>query len=275
MKTYIRPLMIASLAILLMRCSDDAEPKKNLPKLSINDAAGQEGESALFTVTLSEASTETVSFGYVTTHGTTAEDDFETVGTKTTISIAPGQTTAQITINLNTDDQDESAETFKVVLSDPANAELSDDIEGTGTINNVLLFFMKVKIGTQQWIATQAGFFYPEFFDNSFAGYGSGTFFDSQLAFVFYQTPTGPKTYAIEELSASDDDHVAVFYAPTFFSDGMLGPVYNAQPGGEVVLTKYDAVNGVAEGTFHFQAKNENNETLQFTQGQFRIIINN
>ncbi len=260
--------------ILAVRCgSDDPIPEKELPKLSINDGVGEEGFDLIFTVTLSEKSTDDVTFKYKTTNVTTSDGDLEVVSSPTLVTIAAGTTTAEITVALNTDTEDESSEKFKVVLSDPTNAELSSDAEGLGTINNVMAFFMKAKIDGVQWIARQDDFFYPEFFDHSFAGYGTGSFFDTQLSFVFFESPTGPRSYEYDPNGASDGDHVGAYYSPTFFSSGLLGPTYYGQAGGVFELTKYDLTTYVAEGTFHFSAKGEDEQVYQITEGSFRIKI--
>ena len=275
MKQIFKALFVLCSFSLFTQCSDSGDPKVSLPKLSINDAAGEEGGVAVFTVSLSQEATEAVTFKYSTTHDTTTDTDFEAVNNETA-TISAGQSSVEITINLAADSDAESAEIFKVTLSSPELAELSDDFEGIGTINNKAQpYSLKVKIDGVQWTATQASdFFSPAFLGNSFAGYGHGAFSDSQLSFVFYDAPTGAKTYDIDALGASDNNHVGVYYSPTFFSSGMLGPVFNAQPGGEVVLTKYDVQNEIAEGTFNFTAKNpDTNETLEFTEGQFRIKI--
>jgi len=274
MKQVLKTLIVLTLVGVFTRCSDSADPKPDLPTLSINDAAAQEGEAAVFTVTLSKVSEKDVTVTYNTVNGTATDADYQTA-TNQILTIPAGDLTAEISLSASTDANDEDSETFKVVLSAPVNAELSDDIEGTGTINNKLFYFLKVKIDGHQWTATQSGFFFaPAFIDNSFAGYGTGADSDSQLSFVFYEAPTGAKTFDIEELGASDNDHVSIYYSPTFFSSSGLGQVFNGQPGGTVVLTKYDVANAVAEGTFSFTGKDpDTNQTKTFTEGSFRIPI--
>jgi hypothetical protein len=275
MKQILKITLILFCIGLITQCSESDDPKVTLPTLSINDAAGEEGGPAVFTVSLSELSTEDVTFKYSTSHTTTTDADFAAAANETA-TIAAGELTVEIVIDLTADASSESSETFKVVLSAPENAELSNDVEGTGTVNNKAeVYFMSVKIDGHQWTATFASdFFSPTFIDFSFAGYGSGVDFDSQLSFIFFEAPTGPKTFGIEVLGASDNSHVSVYYSPNFFSNSISGPIFNAQPGGQVVLTKYDVQNAVAEGTFSFTAKNpSNNQTRVFTEGQFKIKI--
>lgn len=272
----LRPVFFLIPALIFSSCGDsDSEAEKSLPTLSINDAAGQEGGPAVFTVSLSTASTEKVSFTFTTVHETTSSADIVEVTTPQTIEINPGATSAELILDLKADSETEQSETFQVVLASPTNATLSDDNKGTGTVNNVAApYFLKVKIDGQQWSATMmSDFFAPSFIGNSFAGYGAGSFNDSQLSFVFFEEPTGPKTYQIVVGGATNSNEVSVYYSPTFFSESGFGPIFNAQPGGEVVLTKYDVANAEAEGTFNFTAESDEDQTLTFTEGQFRIPI--
>lgn len=277
MTRVIKNLIVLAMTVVMIQACDSTDPEpKVLPKISISDASGTEGGLVNFSITMDTTSAEDVTVKYSTSNGTATDADFSSP-TAETLTIPAGTKTLTLSILLTPDTEQEASETFKVTLSDPRNAQLSSDAEAIGTIINKAVsdFFLKVKIGTHQWSATfLSDFFSPTFIDRSFAGYGSGTDSDSQLAFVFYEAPTGPKTYQIEDLMASDNNHVSVFYSPTFFSSGILGPSYNAQPGGEVKLTRYDVVNGVAEGTFKFTAINpDNNQKLEFTEGQFKIKI--
>jgi hypothetical protein len=148
------------------------------------------------------------------------------------------------------------------------------DGEGIGTIVNVLPVstnFMKVKIGTRQWAA--GGFFGFSFNGNTFAGYGAAAYSDSQLSFVFFEEPTGPKTYVIEENGATSNNGVSVYFSPEFFSGGFEGPVFIGLEGGEFNLTKYDVVNGMAEGTFEFVGEDQDGNQLEFTDGSFKAPI--
>jgi hypothetical protein len=264
--------LLVALATLGMRCGSD-DPEKKLPTLSINSAAAEEGMSATFTVTLSEASSEQVVFQYKTSNGTTSDDDYRVVKTLKALTIAPGVTSVEIEVDTYADELDESSETFTVILSNAQNAEISVG-EGTGTINNgPVPFFLKVKIDGEWWTATQAYFFEPTFINNSFAAYGAGSDYDSQLSFVLKNTPTGPATYATGDVD--DDTHVRAYYTPDFFSGGGFGTVFQAQEGGELQITVYDEVEGVAVGTFHFTAKDEDGNIHELTEGRFRIKVEN
>jgi hypothetical protein len=88
---------------------------------------------AIFTVTLSSVSAQTVTVDYVTSDGTaTSPDDYNSIAL-TTLSFDPGSTTQTITVPVNGDVFDETDETFLVNLSNVTNATISDN-QGLGTI---------------------------------------------------------------------------------------------------------------------------------------------
>ncbi len=103
--------------------------------ISIEDVRVQEPAAgtapAVFTVTLSDAPTATVTVSYKTTAGTgpspaTSPADYTAVSA-TTLTFAPGQTTRTIAVLVKTDNNLEPDETFSVDLSAPTNAVLLDD----------------------------------------------------------------------------------------------------------------------------------------------------
>jgi hypothetical protein len=113
--------------------NDDAPPP---PTLSINDVTVTEGNTgsvnAVFTVTLSAASTQQVTVDYATANGTaTAGIDY--TATSGSLTFAAGQTSRTITVPVLGDTVAESAETFVINLSNPVNAAIADG-QGQGTI---------------------------------------------------------------------------------------------------------------------------------------------
>lgn len=115
-------------------CDIGAFEAKN--QLTIADQSVTEGNSgttnAVFTVTLAPPSSQTVSVFYETVAGTAvANNDYNT--TSGQLTFTPGQTTQTITVTVNGDTNDESDETFTVVLSSASNADIIDG-EATGTI---------------------------------------------------------------------------------------------------------------------------------------------
>ncbi len=104
----------------------------SLPAISINDATAIEGNPVVFNVTLSSASTQTISVNYATANGT-ASSPSDYVAASGPLTFNPGQTSRQISIPTMDDTIDEPDETFFVNLSNPVNATLADS-QGIGTI---------------------------------------------------------------------------------------------------------------------------------------------
>jgi len=109
-----------------------------LPSISINDVSVAEGNTgttnAVFTVTLSPASGQTVTLNYSTANGSaTAGSDY--VATSGTLTFNPGDTTKTITVLVNGDTVVEANEDFFVNLSNVVNATIADG-QGLGTIIN-------------------------------------------------------------------------------------------------------------------------------------------
>ena len=106
-----------------------------LPSLSIDDITVTEGTNLVFTVTLSTASDQAVSFDWTTVDNTaTSPTDFLS-GSANGETIAAGNTTKTITIVSNNDSLDEISETFNVTISNPGNATISD-ATGVGSLND-------------------------------------------------------------------------------------------------------------------------------------------
>ncbi len=109
-----------------------------LPSLSIDDVTVPEGNAgtvdAVFTVTLSAASGQTVSVNYATADGT-ATQPTDYTNTSGTLTFTPGQTTRTITVPVIGDTVPEADETFFVNLSGAVNATISDN-QGVGSIVN-------------------------------------------------------------------------------------------------------------------------------------------
>jgi Calx-beta domain len=114
----------------------DFEP---LPSLSVGDVSMDEGDSGTtdfdFKVTLSHAVATTVTVDYSTADSTAAAGDDYAGVTTTQLTFNPGETSKQVTVQVNGDTTFEPDETFFVNLSNPSNATLLD-AQGTGTIRN-------------------------------------------------------------------------------------------------------------------------------------------
>ena len=104
--------------------------------ISIDDVTVTEGNggsvNAVFSVSLSDASGQTVSVGYATADGTaTAGSDYVAAGGN--LVFTPGQLTKTVAIQVTGDTLDELDESFTVNLSNAVNAVIADGT-GLGTI---------------------------------------------------------------------------------------------------------------------------------------------
>ena len=86
--------------------------------MSIGDASVEEGETAQFTVTLSQAANETVTVEFQTNDRTAAAGDDYTQ-TSGTLTFNAGDRTKTISVQTTEDDTQESDEDFTVTLSNP------------------------------------------------------------------------------------------------------------------------------------------------------------
>ena len=125
-------------------CTDDErmlshsteERVEGPPAISVSDATVQEAEGATleFSVTLSHASSRTVTVSYATQDGTaTAGPDY--TATSATLTFNAGDLSQTVEVTVLTDSEDEGQETLTLTLSNPSQATL-DDGTGTGTIEN-------------------------------------------------------------------------------------------------------------------------------------------
>ncbi len=114
--------------------NDDLEV---LPSISITDVAVSDGSgptNAVFDVSLSAPSTQTVTVQYATGGGTaTSNADFQSVSG--TLSFGPGVTHQLVTVPIIPDSSAEGNETFNVNLSNPIGGTLADS-QGLCTISD-------------------------------------------------------------------------------------------------------------------------------------------
>src|SRR5205814_1376519 len=107
------------------------------PSITINDVTVTEGNggtaSAIFTVSLSNPSSQTITVNYATADGTATLADNDYQSASGTVTFAPGQTTQTITVLVNGDTKFEPNETFQVNLSGASNASIADN-QAIGTI---------------------------------------------------------------------------------------------------------------------------------------------
>jgi hypothetical protein len=106
--------------------------------LSVSDVTLAEGNSgntnANFLVSLSRASTQTVTVNYSTANGSAiAPDDY--TSSYETLTFSPGQTSKTVGVAVMGDTVCEATETFYLNLISPSNASITDS-QGAGTITN-------------------------------------------------------------------------------------------------------------------------------------------
>jgi Calx-beta domain/FG-GAP-like repeat len=122
-----------------VQLNDGDWPDPNLPRLQVWGVRVTEGNTgtvpAVFTVTLSAASTQPVTVQYATADGlATAGTDYRAASG--TITFAPGETSKTITVLVNGDRLAEPTEDFSVNLSAPTNARIDD---GSGWAWGIIL----------------------------------------------------------------------------------------------------------------------------------------
>lgn len=121
-----------------------------LPSLTINDASVDEKNignvNAVFEVTLSPPSADTVTVDYTTTDGeAVAGSDY--VPISDTLTFLPGETSELITVTVKSDYIDEGdSETFAVDLSGATNANIVD-AQGVGTIMDDDVAVVTIRVG--------------------------------------------------------------------------------------------------------------------------------
>ena len=108
-----------------------------LPSLSINDVSLAEGNSGAtaftFTVTLSQASNQTVTVRVQTADGNAVAGSDYVAVPLSTLTFSPPVTVQTVTVTVQGDTVPEGAENFAVNLSVPVNATIADS-QGVGTI---------------------------------------------------------------------------------------------------------------------------------------------
>lgn len=111
---------------------NDPIPSLSISSVTIAETAG--GTNAVFTVTLSPTSGQTVTVNYATADNTAlAGQDYTT--TLGTLTFAPGTTTQQITVPILDDTKFEPEESFFVNLSDAIGASITQG-KGTATVTD-------------------------------------------------------------------------------------------------------------------------------------------
>ncbi|MCI0361582.1 MAG: hypothetical protein L0211_24115 [Planctomycetaceae bacterium] len=114
---------------------NDAAPLVTINDISQIEGGNRQNTSTAFTVSLSAAGERFVFVSYSTANDTAAVADSDYFAANSSVSIAPGQTAATITITVRGDKRKEADETFFVNLTGATNGTISDT-QGVGTIEN-------------------------------------------------------------------------------------------------------------------------------------------
>ncbi len=137
MKKTLLFVALACIGALSCNKKDAPNPTESLPVISMDGVNKDEGNSPnvfSFKVTLSKASTKTVTVDYKTVdNGATAGSDY--MAKSGTLTFQPNITEGVIEINVLGDTVREITETFIVALSNPTNAK-ADLVQAYGTIFN-------------------------------------------------------------------------------------------------------------------------------------------
>jgi glucose/arabinose dehydrogenase len=125
------------------------------PTISINDVSVNEGDSgttnAAFTVSLSNASSQTITVNYATADNTAiAGTDY--TNASSTLTFTPGQTSQLLNVGINGDVLNEESVSFNVNLTAPVNATISDS-QGVGTIVDDDAPVLATELNSQRAIA--------------------------------------------------------------------------------------------------------------------------
>lgn len=131
------------------------------PTIAINDLSVNEGSSgttnAEFTVSLSNASSQTITVNYATANDTaTAGSDYASAAG--TVTFTPGQTMRPLSVGILGDIFNEDSVAFRVNLSSPTNATISD-AQGVGIITDDDAPLLATEVNSQRAIALDSVYF--------------------------------------------------------------------------------------------------------------------
>jgi len=112
--------------------NDDPQPTIAIGLLSTTEGATGTTTNAVFNVSLTNPSYQTITVAYATADGT-ATSGADYVATSGTLTFNPGDISKSITVQVIGDNVDEINETFLVNLSNPTNSTISS-AQGVGTI---------------------------------------------------------------------------------------------------------------------------------------------
>ncbi len=218
------------------------------PTLSINNVSQAEGNSGttafIFTVTLSEAASSTVTVDWAAADGTATAGSDYTAGSGT-LTFSPGELTKTLTVPVIGDTTVEPDETFVVNLSNPSNATLAQP-QGTGTIRN----------DDSRLII----------YNVSRAEGNSGT---TDFTFTLTLTPPPSQTVTVDWATAdgtaiAGSDYIAASGTLTFEAIGSMNRTLTVQVIGDTLIEP--------DETFYVELSNPTNATLGTPRASGRIL---
>lgn len=130
LSTPIEAVLRDDTAVGTIRNDDSSTPLPSLPTLVVSDVRVSEGNSgtvnAAFTVSLSAASSSTVTVAYATADGTATTASSDYVALAGSLTFAAGETSKIVNATVNGDTSVETDETFVLGLSNAAGATILD-----------------------------------------------------------------------------------------------------------------------------------------------------
>jgi hypothetical protein len=180
-------------------------PPQSLPVLTIAGTSITEGNpgaanSAVFTLSLSAASSSQVAVAYQTAAGSANTQDY--TASSGVVTFAPGQTTATVSVPITADSVVEGNESFSLVLSAPVNCTLGTSSATATIVNDDVASLPSISIA-----------------DASLSEGNSGTAtasFALTLSFASSSPVTVNYNTTDETAAAADGDYYPAFGAITF-----------------------------------------------------------
>ncbi|MFM7424449.1 MAG: Calx-beta domain-containing protein [Elainella sp.] len=175
------------------------------PTFFLADTTVTEGQdrTAQIGVTLSRASTETITISYSTADGTAVQgSDYQ--ASSGVLTFAPGQTRQTISVPILADATPESNETFTINFSNPTGNAVLSDQQATVTIGDVIQSAVSlvlpdgirnlVLVGNDPITGTGNNG------DNSITGNGNNNILDGRAGYDTLQGGAGDDTYIVESI---------------------------------------------------------------------------
>ena len=234
-----------------------------LPTVSISDSPTVvEGADSVFTVSLSAASSSTVTVEYSTEDGNgptgaTGGADY-TAATNQTLTFNPGQTSQNVTVSTIDDSVAENTEEFLVRLSNPSGAQISNG-QGTGTINDNDLVVPSISISDAPTVTEGADALFTVTLSEA----------STNTITVNYSTEDGISTAAPSQIAVAGQDYTAATNQLLTFNPGQTSQTITVATIDDAVVEDseffsvalFGVVGGAQLGDGLAQAQIDDNDT--------------